>query len=52
LKNNRFRRNGQTLVAQVRMQSVRGRKILQLVSLREVSYLLKGILTTPEFFHG
>jgi hypothetical protein len=51
LKNARFRRNGQTLVAQGRKQCVRGRNSLHPVSLWEMSYLWKGILTTPEFFH-
>jgi hypothetical protein len=51
LKNTHFRRNAHSLVAQGRMQYVRGRNSLPLVSLWEMSYLLKGILTTPQFIH-
>ena len=51
LKNTSFRQNGQTLVAQGRKQCVRGRNSLRLVSVWEMTYLLKGTWTTPEVFH-
>jgi hypothetical protein len=46
-----FRWNGKTLVSYGPIQCVKGGSVLHLVSLWELSYLLKGILPTSQCFH-
>jgi hypothetical protein len=51
MKSTRFRWNGETLVSYGKMQCVRGRRVLHLVSLWELSYLLKGTLPNTKCFN-